>query len=57
MYDAPLSLSEELAAQIADDYAHGRVSPWRCPDAAALRRVSAARDEQTLMRPAFVRDI
>ena len=57
MYDAPLSLSEELAAQIADDYAHGRVSPWRCPDAAALRRVPATRDEQTLMRPAFVRDI
>ena len=57
MYDAPLSLSPALEAQIADDYACGRRSPWRCPDEAAVRRVRAPRDEQTLMRPAFVRDI
>lgn len=57
MYDAPLSLSPALADQIADDYAHGRTSRWRCPDEAAVRRRDAERDRQTLMRPAFVRDI
>ncbi len=57
MYDAPLTLSPELEAQIRADYACGRVSPWRCPDEAAVRRHARPRDEQTVMRPAFVRDI
>ncbi len=57
MYDAPLTLSPELDAQIRADYACGRLSPWRCPDEACVRRVERARDAQSVMRPAFVRDI
>ena len=57
MYDAPLALSPELEAQIAEDYRLGRLSPWRCRDEEALRRRQAQRDVQTVMRPAFVRDI
>ena len=57
MYDAPLTLSPELEAQIRSDYACGRLSPWRCPDEASVRRVERPRDAQSVMRPAFVRDI
>ncbi len=57
MFDAPNELSAELQRQIAEDKAACWVNPYRCDDAAAIRREDSPRDRATLLRPAYVRDI
>jgi dGTPase len=52
-YDA---LSPDLQKQIAENRRKGWVNPWRCRDESALRR-DPLRDEPTLWRPAFIRDV
>lgn len=53
----PDALSPELLARMERDRADGWRNPYRTPDAAALRRDMALRDEASLWRPAFVRDV
>ncbi|MEL7622538.1 MAG: HD domain-containing protein [Clostridiales bacterium] len=50
------ALSPALQERINEDRRRGWVNPWRCDDAWALRR-NPQRDEPTLWRPAFVRDV
>ena len=57
MIDLPSDLSPELTARMERDRAAGWQSSYRCPDAAALRRVQGAHDAPSVWRPAFVRDI
>ncbi len=49
-------LSPAVEAQVRAMLAEGRMSPYACPDDAAIRRESRPADEATLLRPAFVRD-
>ena len=48
-------LSDALQRRILADRQANWVNPWRCDDAAALRR-DMSKDRGTLWRPAFVRD-
>ncbi len=57
MYDAPDDISPELQRRILRDRAEHWVNPYRCEDAAVVRRLDTARDHATLWRPAFVRDV
>ncbi len=50
------ALSPALQERIKEDRRQGWVNPWRCDDARAIRR-NPQRDEPTLWRPAFVRDV
>ena len=49
-------LSPEVAALVAERASSGRLSPFACRNASAIRRDAAERDRDTAMRPAFVRD-
>lgn len=53
----PSALPADLERRIADDRASGWHNPYRCDDAAALRRCDRPADRGTLLRPAFVRDV
>jgi dGTPase len=50
------ALSPALQERILENRRRGWVNPWRCEDSHALRR-NPQRDEATLWRPAFVRDV
>ena len=52
----PAAPSAELAAQLERDRAQNRLSPYRCDDAQALRRMDRPEDRGSIWRPAFVRD-
>ena len=49
-------LSPEVAALVAERTSSGRLSPFACRNASAIRRDAAERDRDSAMRPAFVRD-
>lgn len=49
-------LSERAAGLVAERLASGRLSPFACHDASAMRRDPCERDRDTVLRPAFVRD-
>ena len=49
-------LSDRAAALVAERLASGRLSPFACHDASAIRRDPCERDRDTALRPAFVRD-
>ena len=49
-------LSERAAALVSERLASGRLSPYACRDASAIRRDPCERDRDTALRPAFVRD-
>ncbi len=49
-------LSDEAAAEVASRVEHHFTSPYAARDEDALRR-DAVRDEQTILRPAFQRDV
>ena len=49
-------LSPEAAAQVRNILESGRLSPYACTNEQAIRRDASERDQDTLMRPAFVRD-
>ncbi len=53
----PSELSEDLAARIADDRARGWVNPYRTENADAIRREPRHKDDASIWRPAFVRDV
>ncbi len=57
MYKAPQDLSPALQRQIASDRANHWENPYRCNDAASLRRFDTPRDRASMWRPAFVRDV
>ena len=50
------ALSPAVREQMLEDRRTGRVNPYRCSDDVALRRDSA-RDDATLWRPPYVRDV
>ena len=52
----PLELSSAASAQVAETLRCGVPSPHACPSNAAIRRETCERDEQSPLRPAFVRD-
>ena len=56
MVDLPDNLSPELTARMERDRAHGWKSPYRCRDAAVVRRENRPSDAASVWRPAFVRD-
>ena len=49
-------LSSEASEAVAERLASGRLSPFACRDASAIRRDSCDRDRDTCVRPSFVRD-
>lgn len=49
-------LSPQAQQAIADRRASGALSPFATPNAAALRRDKTERDQESVLRPAFVRD-
>ena len=49
-------LSERASALVAERLDSGRLSPFACRDASAIRRDPCERDRDTALRPAFVRD-
>ena len=49
-------LSEHAAAQVSERVRSGRLAPFACHDASAIRRDTRDRDRDTTLRPAFVRD-
>jgi len=49
-------LSPTVAAHVRAMLDEGRMSPYACADADAIRREPRPADEATLLRPAFVRD-
>ncbi|MBM6775316.1 deoxyguanosinetriphosphate triphosphohydrolase family protein [Olsenella profusa] len=49
-------LSERAAGLVAERACSGRLAPFACHDAAAIRRDPCDRDRDTTLRPAFVRD-
>ena len=49
-------LSERAAAQVSERVRSGRLAPFACHDASAIRRDACDRDCDTTLRPAFVRD-
>ncbi|MEE1209290.1 MAG: HD domain-containing protein, partial [Parafannyhessea umbonata] len=49
-------LSPQAQQAIADRRASGALSPFATPNAAALRRNKTERDQESILRPAFVRD-
>ncbi len=49
-------LSHETEQRILEDRAAGKVNPWSFRDGDALRR-DMSRDKNSLLRPAFIRDI
>ena len=49
-------LSERATALVAEHAASGRLSPFACRDASAIRRDPCERDRDTALRPAYVRD-
>ena len=49
-------LSLQAQRAIADSRASGALSPFSTPNAAALRRDKTERDQESVLRPAFVRD-
>ena len=49
-------LSPSVAAHVRAMLDEGRMSPYACADADAIRREPRQADEATLLRPAFVRD-
>ena len=49
-------LSERAAVLVAERRASGKLSPFACRDASAIRRDPCERDADTPLRPAFVRD-
>ena len=49
-------LSEEASKAVAERLASGKLSPFACRDASAIRRDSCDRDRDTCVRPSFVRD-
>ena len=49
-------LSERAAAQVSERVRSGRLAPFACHDASAIRRDACDRDRDTTLRPAFVRD-
>ena len=49
-------LSREASEAVAERLASGRLSPFACRDASAIRRDSCDRDRDTCVRPSFVRD-
>lgn len=51
-----ITLSKETTEKIEYDRAHNTVNPYAFKDCDAVRRRSDPHDEQTLIRPAFVRD-
>lgn len=53
----PDSLSTDLIARMEDDRAHGWVNPHRTDDTQVIRRETRDRDESTIFRPPFVRDV
>lgn len=53
----PLRVSPETEARIRDMRRGGAMSHYACADAAVIRRDVAERDNDTVIRPAFVRDI
>ncbi len=50
-------LSEETLAKVKELRATGKLSPFACHDASAIRRDISDRDRDTVLRPAFVRDV
>lgn len=52
----PLELSPATSAQVAEALCRGTPGPYACPSDKALRRELCERDEQSPLRPAFVRD-
>ena len=50
------TLSREAARQVEERLASGALSPFACPDAAAIRREADERDQDTCLRPAYIRD-
>ena len=50
-------LSEETMSRVAELRASGKLSPFACKDASAIRRDLSDRDRDTPLRPAFLRDI
>lgn len=49
-------LSPQAQQAVADRRASGSLSPYATPNAAALRREKTERDQESVLRPAFVRD-
>lgn len=49
-------LSPEAQRRVSEILSSGRLSPFACANASAIRRDVAERDNDTLLRPAFVRD-
>lgn len=49
-------LSERAERLVAETLASGRLSPYACHDASAIRRDPCERDQDSALRPAFVRD-
>lgn len=49
-------LDKELEQQIRADLKENKLNPYRCEDDAAIRR-NPNRDKNTLLRPAFARDV
>ncbi len=52
----PSALSDSLVKRIEEDRAEGRLSPYRCDNALAVRRFTRSSDAASVWRPAFVRD-
>lgn len=52
-----LSLEPALERRMKADKRAGALNPWRCRDAAAVRREDNPHDAATLVRPPFVRDV
>ncbi len=50
------SLSAELEQQIRYDRAKGMLSPYACPDTAAVRRLQRPSDAPKILRPPFSKD-
>ena len=57
MESIPDRLSDGLLARMERDRARGWVNPYRANDADACRREARPKDEASLWRPAFVRDV
>jgi dGTPase len=50
-------LSDEMLVRVKDLRAAGQLSPFACHNASAIRRNLSDRDRDTILRPAFVRDV
>lgn len=57
MATIPDALSPELIERMTEDRARGWVNPYRALDAEAIRRERRPKDEASIWRPAFVRDV